>query len=273
MKTRHLITLICLALALGLTSCKVEMNPDTSNSIDATLELGDQIADIMASIDEMGKSPGVIQTMASCYGSGFGACASNAMTRTYGSCTHDAAVFDGSTSLNWGGTSVACVMQNPGDFISRSPNYTTTGRAGFVSVFKNATQGEKLTWTSGAATKVFSYSSDGIRKTISMNSVIYYDITTSTASTLTVTGQNRAGRVLNGGILKLLNNVNGSICSISPQSVTWADANCTCGSTGSWQGTCADGTFLRLDLTDCGHGQMTVGNYSETVALDRCQNN
>jgi hypothetical protein len=273
MKTHYLIALTCLSFALSLTSCKVEMNPDTSNSIDGTLELGTQIADIMASIHEMGKTPGVIQTMASCYGTGFGACAGNAITRTYGSCTNGTAVFDGSTGLSWGGTSVACVMQNPGDFISRSPNYTTTGRTGFISVFKDATRGEKLTWTSGAATKVFSYSSDGIRKTISMNSIIYYDITTSTASNLTVTGQNRAGRVINGGTLKILNNVNGSACTISPQSVTWADANCTCGSTGSWQGTCADGTLLRLDLTDCGHGQMTVGNYSESIAMDRCQNN
>jgi len=274
MRRNYLIAITLVALGFGLVRCKIEANPNTSNYVDTTAEIGGQIADVMASIDEMGKSTGTIQTLATCYGNGFGACVGNSVTRNFGSCMNGTYTFAGTSLLTWGGTSVACAMQNPGDFILRKPNYTITGgRFGSASVFKNSTNGETLTWLSGAAPKVFSYNSDGIRKTIGVSGTLYYDVTTSTAGNLTVTGQARAGRVMNGGTLEILNNINGAICTISPQNVTWADANCTCGSAGSWQGTCGDGSLIRLDLTDCGHGQMTLGTYSEIISFDRCQNN
>lgn len=261
------------AFAFGLASCKVEDNPLQTDNVDGTSEIASQIADVMASVDEMGGASGTLHTMTTCYANGFAACAGNTVVRTYGSCTNNLYTFAGTTNFVWGGGSTSCTMNTVNDYVTRVPNYTIAGaRMGDVSYYDDGSSGERLTWVSGAGTKVFNYSSGGVRKVISVAGKVQYDSVSSTASNITVTGQNRSGRVMNGGMLKLISNVDGSLCTIEPQNVTWSDANCTCGASGSWQGTCS-GSLIRLDLTDCGHGQMTVGNYSEIVTLDRCQNN
>jgi hypothetical protein len=273
MKTFFKISLSSLVVLFLTSGCKVTANPNQNDYVDGTAEVARQISDVMASIDEMGGSSGTLQTLATCYGNGFGACSSNTVTRNFANCSVGSFLFSGTVSLTWGGSSVACVMQNPGDSITRHPNYSMTGaRSGTLSVFKDGTVGERITWASGSGTKVFNYSNDGVRRTISVGGVLYYDVTTSTAGDITITGQNRSNRVMNGGALKVLNNLNGQTCVIAPQNVSWSDTNCTCASSGSWVGTCG-GTLFRMDLRGCGSAQMMAGNYSEMVTLDRCANN
>jgi hypothetical protein len=263
-----------LSACLLFSGCKVENNAAADSYVDGTAEVARQLSDVMASVDEMGGSSGTISIMASCYGSGFGACSGgNTVTRNFSNCTTSSYTFNGSVSLIWGGNSNNCTMLGTGGSITRTPNYTSTGgRNGQLSVFQNGASGEVLTWVSGSSPKVFSYYNGGIRRTVGSGGTIYYDVTMSTQGDVTVTGQDRSGRVMNGGMIQVLNNISGAICTISPQNVTWADANCTCASQGSWQGTCSNGSLFRMDLLGCGNAQLTVGNYSESVQLDRCTN-
>lgn len=275
-KTSAILSLVLLAAFTFFSGCKVEQNPNSNSYIDGTAEVARQLSDVMASIDEMGGGSGTIHSMATCYGNGFGACASNVVLRNFPSCTTGPFTYTGTVTLAWGGSSAACTMTTIGDYVTRNPNYQSTGsRNGLMSSFKDsgAAIGEQLTWSSGTANRVYTYTNTGIRRTIAVNGTLYYDATLTSVAPLTVNGQNRSGRTMSGGLLKILNNMQGGICTVSPQNVKWNDPNCTCASAGSWQGTCADGSLFRMDMLGCGMAQMTMSNYSESVQLDRCTNN
>lgn len=168
--------------------------------------------------------------------------------------------FNGTVTLTWGGTSSNCVLQNPGDTITRVPNFTVTGRRNAtLTVSKTGANGHRLTWDSGVnASKVFKFTNDGIRRVFTGPSgTVLFDLTTTTTSQITVTGTARTSRVMNGGTLRVTNNVSGVTCDFSPSSVSWSAA-------------CSDGKTSVLTHTGCGTANFTLGSTSTAVTLDRC---
>lgn len=269
-------------------------------------ETAQQMGDVMASIDEMGTSSGNIAFLnksientfaryspntksetskqfvlkmiepkaqaATCSANGFGGCSGNVVTRTFGGCTVGEATFNGTVTLTWGGSSVLCVMQNAGDTITRSPNFTVTGlRGATLAVTNVGTYGQKITWTSGTApNRVHSFSSDGINRKFTLaNGNILLNQTTTTVTPMTITGGARSGRVLNGGLVRVTNNLTSVTCDYMPTNVTW-NASCNCPVSGTWNGSCSSGESSSVAITSCGSGTFTQGSTTTSVTFDRC---
>lgn len=301
---KHLFAMI---LILGvLTACQKKQEQNNSSSSD---EIAQNVGDVMAGIDESGGSSGTLgfyqevesakkmyaklapleniigstnqivsssvmsrAEAASCWGSGFSACSSNVITRTFGGCNVGSFTFNGTVLVTWGGASVACALTSTSDTITRVPAFSVTGPlGGTFSVSKTGAVGQRLTWSSGSgASKVFTFSNDGIRRTFtSASGTLMYDYTTTTTAGITVTGTSRTGRVLNGGSLKITNNLNSNTCTISPSNLSWS-STCTCPTSGSWTGTCSNGDNFTLSVTGCGSGSLSLGGTTTGVSFDRC---
>lgn len=295
---------LILFLNLTLTTVLIACNKDVTSSAD-NQEIGQQIGDAMASVDEAGTSSGSIamnelkyknglqkaflrlnprtpfmdsiipQAFATTCSSapGFGACSSNTITRNFSGCTLGGATFNGSVNLAWGGgTASNCTMMGAGDYITHVPDITVTGlRNSTLAITKTGPIGQRITWASGAgASKVFQLTNDGIRRVFSLNGTTLFDFTTKTTSAITVTGTSRSSRIMNGGVLEVTNNVSGNVCTFSPTNVTWSSANCNCPVQGSWSGSCTQGESTTLTLSGCGAGTLTMGSDSQDISFDRC---
>lgn len=264
-------------------------------------ETGQQVGDVMASIDESGgsggslgrtedgarlfqrlESQGILSLLEenlfpSAYAtacgltSTFGSCSSNVIVRTFGGCTIGAATLSGTVTLTWGGSSSSCAMAAATDTVTRVPAFTLTGRRGAtLTVSKTGSVGQRLTWDSGkGASKVFSFTNDGIRRVFTAAGSTLFDFTTQTTSAITVTGTNRSNRVLSGGSLRVTNNLNSVTCDYAPTSVAWT-STCTCAASGSWSGSCSDGKTSTITLTGCGTATLAIGSDSEDLTFDRC---
>lgn len=220
------------------------------------------------------------------FNGGFGNCsgvstASNSRTRTFAGCTVGATeevIFNGTVVFTWdnasGGNLSGCGLNSTGNTITRSPTFTVEGRRGAtLTVSKNGTYGQRLTWQSGASPKTFLMTSDGIRrKYTTAGGVDVFDYVTTITSAVTVTNELRNGRVLNGGTIQVRDNLTQVTCDYTPTNVTWAVASCNCPSQGTWQATCSDGKTASLVLNGCGTGAFTMGSESGTVTFDRCGN-
>lgn len=298
-----LLVSICLVFAFG---CKKK---DDGSDADIQ-ENAQQIGDVMASIDETGQgsgsissmqidkeserlyarflpeddSPGVFARLAlpsaeavSCFGYGWGSCSSNAVTRNYAGCTVGTATVSGSVTLNWGNGATSCTLSTAGQYITRVPNFTLTGRrGGTLAVTKTGSVGQRLTWASGTgASKVFSFTNDGINRKITLpSSNVLFDQTTTVSGTITVTGTTRASRVIGGGgSLIVTNNLTANVCTYTPTNVTWDSTSCNCPTQGSWSGSCTDGKSATLNLTGCGTADYTEGSETTSLTFDRCASN
>jgi hypothetical protein len=293
-----------LGLTFSLVSCGTKKD-DTTDGTELT-ETAQQVGDIMASIDEIGGASGNIarldtsirNTFAryapqeldekklaqlflpeaiadSCSGAGFAACVGTTVTRTFGGCTLGSATFAGTVAITWAGTGVtSCTLNQTTNTISRSPSFTVEGRRGAtLSVSKVGTFGSKLTWDSGTGiTKVFSFTSDGIRrKFTSAVGSVFMDQTTTVTTPITVTGTLRSGRIMDGGALSVLNNITNTTCTFVPVNVTWpSGTGCNCPTQGTWQGTCTGGKTTSLVLNGCGTANYTEGTQTDPVTFDRC---
>lgn len=266
-------------------------------------EIGQQVGDSMASVDESGGSSGTLAELdsarkffkrrapseisdgwletyfepsayaATCAAApGFGSCTSNAVTRTFADCTVGSATFSGTVVNTWGGGATSCTLSGASQTITRVPAFTVTGRRGAtLTVSKTGTVGQRLTLTSGSgASSVFSLTNDGIRRVFTNASgATTFDFTTTTTSAITINGNSRTNRVLSGGSLRVTNNLSNVTCDYVPTAVTWT-SSCNCPTSGSWAGSCSDGKNTNLSLTGCGTASLTVGTVSTSVAFDRC---
>lgn len=200
----------------------------------------------------------------------FSSCTSNVITRTFGGCNIGSATIDGSVTLTFSDVASdnTCQMTTSGHYVRRVPSFTMTGpRGGTLTVSKTGTNGQQI--TRGTSATSLTFSNDGIRRVIQKSGTTLYDFTTETTSSITITGANRSGRVLNGGTLKVTNNSTSGTCSMSPTNVTWA-SSCNCPTSGTWDGTCSDGTTSKLEYSGCGTGTLTIGSDSNSVTFDRC---
>lgn len=288
---------------LLLTGCTPILQDLSANS--ATIEeTAQQVGDVMASIDESGGSSGnlagyqksfdkmyatyvpstKLETLfdslnptvvaASCSSGTFSTCSSNTITRTFSGCTVGSATFNGTVSLAWSGSSTNCQMGSTSDTITRTPNFTMTGRrnATLYVTKPSGSTGQVMTWTSGStsATRIYSYANGGINRKFVLNSTALFDQTTATTTPLTITSSLRYNRVLNGGSLRVTNNLTGNVCTFSPTNVTWGSSSCNCPTQGYWTGSCTSTGSITLEITGCGTGTYTEGNDFTSVTFDRC---
>ncbi len=262
-------------------------------------ESSQQVGDVMSSIDESGGSGGALSVIpldhqifkklnpfnlkelflekivpssyatACSLASTFGSCSSNVLTRDFSGCSVGAATLSGTVTLTWGGSSSNCGLTTAGDTITRSPNFTITGRRGAtLTVSKTGTVGQRLTWSSGTGTsKVFSFTNDGIRRVFTLGASL--DYTSQTTSAITVTGTRRSSRTMSGGTLRVTNNTTSVTCDYSPTDVAWS-STCNCASSGSWTGSCSDGKTTSISITGCGTANVTLGSDTQSVVFDRC---
>ena len=285
-----------------LFSCNGKQS-DTEE-FNATTELGQQVGDVMSAVDESAGSTGsfamiseinaaqkslarfdssinnnnfkfdlfskLIPTAnaASCFGTGFMACSSGVIQRNFNSCTVGSAVFTGGVTLTY--SNPACGLPTISNTVKRNPNFQITTNVGTVSVTKMGTDGQQLQYLSGTgADKVFSLTSDGIKRSVTVKSDIKSDITTLTTSTVTVTGSGRT-RMMTGGQFRLQNNLTSEQCDVSPSAVQWS-AGCTCATSGTWTGTCQLKGGFSMNITGCGTATLTVGGADpKEIILNRC---
>ncbi len=283
---------ILIACAAVLSSCG-KKNDTTSTTTTDIEETGQQVGDVMASIDESGGSNSGTYSLnqdvkpllrvcpnseplfaklflpkadaTSCFlASTFGSCGSGTLVRTFSGCTVGSVTFDGTVTFSFSDST--CHMNTTGQTVSRNPDFTITGRrGGTLTVSKTGTYGQRVTKTSAG----FNFDNDGIRRVITVSGSTKYDFTTQTTSAIAITGTSRSDRVLNGGSLRVTNNLTSVTCDYVPSNVSWT-STCNCASSGTWTGTCSDSTTTTLEITACGSANLTIGSQSQSLSFDRC---
>ncbi|MFH1263863.1 MAG: hypothetical protein V1495_10545 [Pseudomonadota bacterium] len=263
-------------------------------------ELGQQVGDTMASVDESGGSSGnlaraVRRTFdrwapselrpspfsyllpeafaASCASlTTFSSCVNNVITRTFDDCTLGRGTFSGTITLTFVDDAVddTCRMTAEGHSIARDPEFAVTGlRGATLTVAKTGAVGQKVTRSATAGT--FAFSNDGIRRTFkSPAGTTLFDFSTQTVDPITLTGTSRLNRTLNGGTLRVTNELTGVSCDMVPTNVTYA-ATCNCAVSGTWEGNCTDGEIAKVEITGCGEATLTKDDRVQTVDFDRCE--
>lgn len=292
----HKSLLSVLFLITVLSGCN--KNKDEATVTDIT-ESGQQVGDVMASIDESGgNATGSISVhelesarrtfarwgatdqefslaqwlipeshAASCSSAVFSSCSSGSRTKSLSSCTIGSATFSGSIDLTFSDNS--CSMAANGATVTRVPNFTVTGRrGGTLTVEKTGTYGQRIT----KGTSSLTFENDGIRRSFNISGQTLFDFTTTTTSPVTITGTSRSGRTLSGGSLRITNNSTSASCTISPSNVTYT-STCNCATSGTWSGTCSDGSSFSMELSGCGSASLTIGSESQSVTFDRCYSN
>jgi hypothetical protein len=292
------------SIAISSCSSSTETISDSTPDIQETAQ---QLGDIMASIDEAGggdgdftalneidsevKSaermfarvqperdrfawlktilPNAVATTCSA-ASTFSTCSADQIIRTFGGCTLDSTTFNGSVTLTWVDGNVSattCAIDTDGDTITRVPAFTITGRrGGTLTVSKSGAVGQRITRTSNG---VYSFTNDGIDRVLNVAGTDIFDFTTTTTAPVTITGSTRNGRVVNGGTIRVTNNLTAVTCDYVPSNLTWSNA-CTCPVSGSWSTTCSDGKASTYTIQACRYGRFVMGGDAETVVLDRC---
>lgn len=303
-KFKALVLILAAAILSGCGAAETVQLTDA----DLPTELGNQLGDVMASIDDAGGgNPTIAQytptfdrysmsspkqvayenvfklfvpeaTAAACTAT-FSACSSNTKTRNFGGCSIGNYVLSGSVTATWSG-GANCTLSGTSQSIRIAPNYSVAGNNMTLTATKTGTYGASLTWISGAGdTRVMNYTNDGINRTLSYNGTALLSITTRTNSPITVTNVNRGSRSLSSaaGALEIVNNTSGESCTFQASALSYADTNCNCATSGSWIGSCSSLGNISMTITSCGVATL---NYiedgspkSKAISLDRCVQN
>ncbi len=291
----------CVSIIVGCGS----QEEDTSFAI--STELANQVGELMASVDESYGSTGSVLSVdqaqdqsllnneflflekfspeplssavvrkfipaaqaASCFGQAYSACSSNATTRTFGGCTLGAATFTGNVTMTWPNSGNTCAEVGGANIVRRNPNFTVTRGTATLGVSKSGTNGQEMSWTQGTNPKTVTYTSDGIRRTVSLEGAVVYDVTTTTVGSIVMSGTARIGRRIQSGTLRFTNNLTNEVCDITPTNVVWS-SNCTCATAGSWSGNCSANGAFNVTISSCGVGSVTYNGQSRSVTFDRC---
>lgn len=196
--------------------------------------------------------------------------ASGVASRSFTDCALPGGGFAaGSVTLTYTGTgSSSCTIPMANDRVTRSPNYQIAGLRGATFKVAAVSTGQSLTRGNGAS---FNFSSTGIRRTFTTSKVIL-DMTSLTTGPISVTGATRGyPRTLTGGSLMIIDNLTSISCTMSHTNVSWG-SGCNCPTSGSWAGSCTDGTALQVVYgSTCGETVVTKGSVVKTVTMDRCQ--
>lgn len=279
-------------------SCGPIHNNNSNAAASSFSESAQQIGDLMAGVDESGGSSGsygmlesararyaqwapprrwftdlfgVPDALASNCSSSttFGTCSSGTILRSFNGCSVGTVTFSGSSILTYSNT--GCVLSLAGDYVTRVPNFTATGIGnGTLSETLSGSVGQKITKVTVSPAS-YSFTNDGIeRKFTISNGSVALDFVTTTTSPITINGASRSVRVMSGGALQVLNKLSSVTCTYIPSGVAWS-STCNCAMTGSWSGSCSDGTTSTLTLgPSCGAASFTLGATSGTVNFSGC---
>jgi hypothetical protein len=250
-------------------------------------EYAQSVGDAMSSLDEASGSPGGSFTLreprplkgggfsllteahaASCVLNSFSSCSAGAKTRTFGGCTLGLGrtTLEGTVSLSF--SQVGCTMGATSDTVTRTADFTLTGRRGATLTVSSPGGGQTVTRTATG----FTYTVGGMKRVLRDSSgETLADIETRTLSAITLTGSTRATRVMDGGELEIKNLTRSTTLVLSPSQVTWSAA-CNCAVSGVFSGTTSGDQEkeFTLTLTGCGTATVESGGRSEDVTLDRC---
>lgn len=292
---------------LVMFSCK-KAEDSSSYSVDSTAESGQQVGDAMASVDEAGGSTnGSFSQMeqiefkhaektfarltsdepqrgssllqlalpeaqaAVCSLTGFSSCSANQKIKDFADCsTPGGGTLSGTVTLSFTGTGAAtCTIPMNNDAVSRVPSFSITGLRGATFAVSATSTGQTITRVNATD---FTFSNSGIRRTfVTPKGSTILDVTSSTASPITISGTTRANRVMTGGGLTITNNLTSVSCTLAPSAVAW-EAGCNCPTSGSWSGSCSDATSMSVAFSGtCGQATVTKGADSSTITMDRCQ--
>lgn len=292
-------TVIIFLLSATMISCKGKSDGGLISS--EGLEIAQQVGDFMVSVDEFGAGNSSIALQdksirtyfdryapnemseslfsklflpeawaASCSAATYSNCSGSQRVKNFTNCTVGSATFSGSVTLNW---STACSIASVGQYATRNPNLTVTGRLGStLKITKTGTDGQRLQMAAAGPPKVYNFTSDGInRRFTDANNSVRMDFTTTTVSPITITGGDRNGRVIANGSIQIRNNINSVTCTYSPNNVRWT-SDCNCPVSGSWSGSCSDGHTASVVLSGCGTATVSYDDVSESITFDRCGN-
>ena len=278
---KHTKTLILMAL-FTLTAC--------GRGLDDQEEYAQAVGDVMSSMDESSGStsggyaqlqvpvrlksaPSVLDFLipeaqaASCLLQTFsGTCPIK--TRSFGGCTlaGGRATLTGSVTLTF--TDGSCSMSSAGNSVNRAADFTISAPRGSLTV-SSPGGGQTVTRTDYG----FTYSVGGMKRVLkNSDGETVADIETKTLSAISVSGANRATRVMTGGQLEIKNLTRGSTAVLTPNNLTWS-STCNCAVSGSLSGsTSGDESFddFSITITGCGTATVSSGGKSEDVEFDRC---
>ncbi len=280
-------------LAAFLMSCDKIVTE--SAPVNESIEMSQQLTDLVGSIDglsavSVSRSADLSVKSTTCFSQSFSNCSAGTRAQTYNGCAIGDAVFTGVFLVKWYNTTgtpkASCILTNVGEKIGMGPQtnmFISTGRGYTNKTSKVGTLGNVLTWTAGSGgSRQFSLTSDGLRRVITdaaQDNKVVYDITSTVTSAISVNGAARTNRSISGGNLRFLNNLTNETCDFAPQSIFWADPNCSCPTAGNWVGSCNDGVNSRTinmsyvspsNPKVCGQGVITVDGSAATVMLDNC---
>jgi hypothetical protein len=163
----------------------------------------------------------------------------------------------------------ACTMALANDTVTRTADFTLTGRRGGTLTVSSPGGGQTVTRTASGLT----YTVGGMKRVLRDSSGdAIADIETRTLSAITLTGTTRANRVMTGGQLEIKNLTKGTTLVLTPSNVTWNSATCNCAVSGSFTGTTSgdEEEEFTLTITGCGTATVEAGGDSEDVTFDRC---
>lgn len=205
---------------------------------------------------------------ASCSAVRFPACAQGTLVKDFGGCTLGSATYSGEVRLTF--SSPDCTLAGSGASVTHEPNYSITGKTGATFSVSAAGGGQRIT----RAADGFVYSMPGIRRwSTSAGGKTLTDVSSRTLADITVSGANRANRVMNGGRLELENTVAGYTVTLVPENLAWT-SGCNCAASGRLSGAvvgaAGKGKAVTVELTGCGTANLTVDGETSAVELDRC---
>jgi hypothetical protein len=279
----------------GGAGCRKRGGPD-----DYSNQIGSAMGEVMASLDEsvaggsetamLPRLPPVLRApdelkgplwrraldeiipsayAASCWPSTFSACNAGVRTRDFADCNIGQATLSGSVTLTFTRTA-ACVLLTDQDAVTRTADFTLTGLYGGTLAVTSPGGGQTVTRT----TNGFQYSVGGMQRVLTgPGGRTWFDVRTRTTAPIVVTGGTRTDLVIASGMLEVDHHVAGYTVTLAPSNLTW-NASCNCAVSGSLTGTVAGGPFdgeaTTVTMTGCGHADVTIGDETESITLDRC---
>jgi hypothetical protein len=206
---------------------------------------------------------------AACFPSTFSACDAGVRTRTYDHCSVGAATLDGTATLTFT-RAAACALVSEGDAVTRTAQLTLTGPYGGTLTVTSPGGGQTLTKTASG----FSYSVAGMERVLEgPGGRKLFDVATHTTAPLVVTGSSRSDLTIVSGTLAVEHKLAGYTVSLAASNLAWS-ATCNCAVSGKLEGTVSGskhaGQSAVVELTGCGRADVTIGDDTESITLDRC---
>jgi hypothetical protein len=175
---------------------------------------------------------------------------------------------DGSVELSF--SESTCSMSLLNDSVTRVANFTITGPRGATLTVSADGGGQRLTRNGSGFN--FLYAVNGMERSAEDGKgKKLFDIATKTTSDISVTGENRRNRVMNGGVLEVTHKLAQYTTTLTPNNVTWNET-CNCAVSGSFTGT-ASGSIsgpYTLEITGCGTAKLTFNGKTQSIDFDRC---